>query len=82
MTMKHTKTNYYLIYYNNNIISNTLNVLIAYKDVLKHYFKKKKVLHDAIEEPFCLNGSIKKLLHLKNLSVLQKEERGGSLKNL
>ncbi len=33
---------------------------------------KIKVLHDAIEEPFCLNGSIKNLSHLKNLSVSQK----------
>ncbi len=29
-------------------------------------------IHDAIEEPFCLNGSIKNLEHLKNLSVSQK----------
>ncbi len=30
------------------------------------------MLHDAIEEPFFLNGSIKNLKHLKNLSVSQK----------
>ncbi len=29
------------------------------------------MLHDAIEEPYCLNGSIKNLQHLKNLSVSQ-----------
>ncbi len=33
---------------------------------------KIKVLHDAIEEPFCLNDSIKNLYHLKNLSVSPK----------
>ncbi len=33
---------------------------------------KIKVLHDAIEEHFFLNGPIKNLLHLKNLSVSQK----------
>ncbi len=30
---------------------------------------KIKVLHDAIEEPLCLNGSIKNLWHLNKLSV-------------
>ncbi len=38
----------------------------------KHTLLKIKVLHDAIEEPFCLNGSRKNLYHLKNLSVSQK----------
>ncbi len=38
----------------------------------KHTVLKIKVLHDANEEPFCLNGSIKNLYHLKNLSVSQK----------
>ncbi len=36
------------------------------------YTLKIKVLHDAIEEPFCLNGFIKNLQHLKKLSDSQK----------
>ncbi len=39
---------------------------------------KIKVLQDAIEEPSCLNGSIKNLQHLKNLSVSQKVVKEGS----
>ncbi len=37
-----------------------------------HTLLKTKLLHDATEEAFCLNGSIKNLRHLKNLSVSHK----------
>ncbi len=47
------------------------DIFISYLDSVG-ILLKLKMLHDAIEEPFCLNGSIKNLKHLKNLSVSQK----------
>ncbi len=57
---------------------------------------KIKVLHNAIEEPFCVNGSIKNLFNIwrtflfhkrffvakEGSSDYKKQERDGSLKNL
>ncbi len=47
-------------------------VVYIYRYIYIYTLLKIKVLHDTIEEPFCLNGSIKNLQHLKNLSVSQK----------
>ncbi len=46
-------------------------VFSARKPAFIRLLLKIKVLHDDIEEPFCLNGSMKNLKYLKNLSVSQ-----------